>query len=597
MVLRRPADPFTLNILHNALISASEEMFTVTARTAKSPIIYDVLDFSAAITDPDGNVTAQAIAVPVFVGVLDFTVKGVLKKYGREGLREGDVIILNDPYISGTHLNDVAVVMPVFYEGAIVAFAVSKGHWNDIGGITFGSWGPGRTEIYQEGLQIPTCKLFVEGRANVDVLEIIKANSRIPDMCLGDLEAQVAGLRVAGKRIVKLIDKYGVETYFEALQHIIQTGKEIAVRRLRELPKGRFRAEDMLDEGAEEDQPLPVHVEVEITEQEFRVDFSGNSAQLPFSLNTTYPGTVAAVRVVYMALIDPHARYNQGLVSTLNVVAPEGTIFNALRPAPVSVYWEALTYAADLVWKALAPHARDRLTAGHFLSVVGEIICGTDDRRGEPFALVEPNPGGWGAGVDKDGESGLVSFADGETFASSVEVLENRYPLLVERYCFNSEDGVGHGKHRGGFGIIKDYRILNSSAELTTDINRAVVPPWSMEGGLPGTLNHIRIVGEGKPPLRVRKIAAHKLAQNDVVSIRTGAGGGWGDPLDRDPRLVLEDVRAELVSPAQAREIYGVVMHGERLEVDAAATAALRAQLRLKRAHTQTRVGERPPSE
>jgi len=582
MALPGGGDAFTLNIIHNALVSASDEMFTVTARTAKSPIIYDVLDFSAALTDPEGNVTAQAVSCPVFVGVLDFTVKGVLKRYGREGLRPGDVIILNDPYISGTHLNDVAIVMPIFYRDTLVAFAASKGHWNDIGGITFGSWGPGRTEIFQEGLQIPPCKVYAEGKPSVDILEIIKANCRIPEMSIGDLEAQVAGVRVAGKRVGKIIDKYGLETYFAAVENILRTGEQTARNRLQSLPQGRFRADDFLDEGGKDDQPLPVHAEIEINDHEFKVDFSGNAAQLPFSLNTTYPGTVAAVRIVYMCLIDPHARYNQGLVSRLKVIAPEGTVFNAVRPAPVSVYWEALTYAADLVWKALAPHAKDRLTAGHFLSVVGLILAGVNDKTGEPFALVEPNPGGWGAGYDRDGESGLVSFADGETFASSVEILENRYPLLVDRYGFNTEDGVGHGKYRGGFGIVKDYRILNSAAELTTDINRAVVRPWSMEGGGQGTLNCIEVLRGEEILHRIRKTVACKLQKNDVVRIKTGAGGGWGEPLGRAPALVVEDVNAGLVSPQEAAGVYGVVIDPEKLEVNEPATLALREHLRQK---------------
>ena len=251
-----------------------------------------------------------------------------------------------------------------------------------------------------------------------------------------------------------------------------------------------------------------------------------------------------------------------------------------MRPAPVSVYWEVLTYAADLVWKALAPKVPRRLSAGHFLSVVGLIVAGVDDKTREGFALVEPNPGGWGAGPDKDGESGLVSFADGETFASSVEVIEMRYPIIVERYALNPEGGVGHGRHRGGFGIIKDYRITNRQAEFTTDINRAVVPPWSMEGGGQGTLNHIVISGEGKPPLRVRKISAHRLDRGDLVSIRTGGGGGWGDPLERDPAQVLADVRAGYVSRETSRDVYGVVLGEGVSEVAAAATAALRASRR-----------------
>ncbi len=576
-------DAFTLNIVQSALISACEEMFTVTARTAKSPIIYDVLDFSTGLTDPEGNVTAQAVAVPVFVGVLDFNVKAVLAKYGTRSLRPGDILILNDPYISGTHLNDVAVVMPIFSQDRLVAFAASKGHWNDIGGISFGSWGPGRTEIYQEGLQIPLLKLYAEGKENSAIIEIIRANSRLPEFCIGDLEAQMAGLRVAARRVNKIIDKYGLDTYFETVRHILRAGEEIAKKQLERLPKGRLRAEDFLDEGGPDGQPLPVHVDVEITDEEFKVDFSGNSPQLRSSLNNTYPGTVAAVRIVYMALIDPHGTYNQGLVSPLKVVAPAGTIFNAQRPAPVSVYWEVLTYAADLVWKALAPSAPDRLTAGHFLSVVGEIVAGVNDETGEPFALVEPNPGGWGAGPDKDGESALVSFADGETFASSIEVIENRYPILVERYALNTGDGVGHGKYRGGFGIMKDYRLLNSSAEFTTDINRAVVPPWGMEAGQAGTLNYVQISREGASPLRVRKVSAHPLVRNDVVSIRTGGGGGWGDPLERDARLVLEDVRGGLITRENASAIYGVVVGNEKVEVDEPATRALREAMRQKR--------------
>ncbi len=580
MAFQSKSDAFTLNIIHSALVSASEEMFTVTARTARSPIIYDVLDFSTAITDPDGNVTAQALAVPVFVGVMDFNVKAVLAHYGRERLEPEDLIVFNDPYLSGTHLNDVAVVMPVFYKDRLVAFTSSKGHWNDIGGMTFGSWGPGRTEIYQEGLQIPIAKLYARGQLNQAIVDIIRVNSRLPDYSIGDLEAQVAGLRVAGKRIQKIIDKYGEDAYFETVRYILRSGEQIAAKRLEGLPKGRFHADDFLDEGGPDDSPLAVHVDVEITDTEFKVDFTGNAPQLANSLNNTYPGTVAAVRVVYMALVDPHAKYNQGLVSPLNVVTTKGSIFDAVRPAPVSVYWEVLTYAADLVWKALAPAVSDRLTAGHFLSVVGEIVAGVDDKNGEPFALVEPNPGGWGAGTDKDGESGLVSFADGETYASSAEVIETRYPIRVDQYCLNTEDGSGAGRHRGGFGIVKDYRILNSTAEFTTDINRAVIAPWSMDGGGRGTLNCIEIRRNDEALMRLRKVSAHVLKRNDVVRIRTGGGGGWGNPLDRDPRMVLDDVRNGLITAEVAANVYGVVLTGGNAAVDEAATAKRRQAAR-----------------
>lgn len=553
-------DPFTLGMVRNALVSAAEEMFTVTARTAQSPIIYDVLDFSTAITDSSGNVTAQATGIPLFIGIFDYTVKGVISKFGSDSFNEGDVIILNDPYMSGTHLNDVGVVAPIFHGGTIVGFATSKGHWLDVGGMAFGSWGPGRTEIYQEGIQLPPCKLYVQGKPNRDIIGILRSNSRMPNSIIGDMEAQVAGLRVASKRVVKVIEKYGPDAYQEAIQKIMADGEATARRRLGALPHGTFAGSDFLDEGGKEGEPLPIKVKVEISGDRFLVDFTGNSKQLPFSLNTTYPATVAAVRVVYMAMIDPHTRYNQGIVSPLEIIAPEGTIFNALRPAPVSVYWEALTYAADLVWRALAPVAKDRLTAGHFLSVVADIVAGINDRNGEPFALVEPNAGGWGGAPDKDGESALVSFADGETFAASVEVIENRYPIVVDRYSLNTEDGVGYGRHRGGFGIVKDYRIANGEAEFTTDVNRSVIVPWGIEGGADGTGNYMVVIRKGQPDLRIRKVSSLKLSRDDVVSIRTGAGGGWGDPKERDPALVLRDVRNELITAVTAKDVYGVVV-------------------------------------
>jgi len=576
-VAQAATDAFTLSIIRNAIIAASEEMFVVTARTAQSPIIYDVLDFSTAITNRTGDVVAQAIATPAFIGMLDFNVRAVLDRYGAS-LKPGDIIILNDPFVSGSHLNDVAVVMPIYWERELVAFAASKGHWNDVGGMSFGSWGPGRTEIFQEGLQLPPCRLFVEGKRNEDVVDIIRQNTRLPDMSIGDMEAQVAGMRAAAKRIHETIEKYGIESYRAAIDYILKSGEALARAGLKTLPKGHFSSRDFLDEGGPNDEPLPVHVEIDITEDEFRVDFTGNSPQLPFSLNTTYPGTVAAVRIVYMALVAPHERYNQGMVAPLNVIAEEGTVFNAKRPAATSVYWEALTYAADLVWKALAPHVPDRLGAGHFLSVVADIVAGVRDDNHEPFALVEPNPGGWGAAYDQDGESGLVCFADGETYAVSVEILETRYPIQVDQYALHVEGGFGHGKFRGGLGIIKDYRMLNQKAEFTCDINRAVVAPWGLADGGSGTLNGVVLQRDGKTTARVRKVLSHPLLRGDVVSIRTGGGAGYGIPSLRDPGLVERDLIDGYITLEQAREIYKVVIDPATLRVDSAATVQLRKQ-------------------
>lgn len=575
-------DPFTLGIIRNAILAASEEMFLVTARTAMSPIIYDVLDFSTAIHDHTGDVIAQAVAVPAFIGMLDFNVRAILKKYTTARIEPGDVFILNDPYLSGSHLNDVTLVAPIHHEGELMGFTSSKGHWNDVGGMNFGSFGPGRTEIFQEGLQIPPSKLYRAGERNDDLVELIQCNSRLPQVAVCDMEAQVAGMRAAAQRVAEIITKYGIEQYRQSVQSIFESGSRIALERLAQLPKGEFHSEDMLDEGGPEDGPLPVHVKVEISDTTFKVDFSGNPPQLLTSINTTFPGTVAAVRIVYMALVARQEPYNQGLVAPLEVIAPEGTVFNALRPAPTSVYWETLTFAADLIWKALAPHIPEFLSAGHFLSVMSDIVAGVRDDNGEPFALVEPNPGGWGASEKQDGESALVCFADGETYATSVEVIESRYPIQVDRYEYNVESGFGHGKHRGGLGIIKDYRILNEHAEFTTDINRSVSQPWGVHGGGPGSSNVMVVEREGKEIMRGRKVLALPLERNDVISIRSGGGGGWGSPLERDPELILRDVEDGYLADHGAGNVYGVVFQTAadgKMTVDTEATLALRQRL------------------
>lgn len=567
-------DLVEMEIVKNSLIAIAEEMFTVTAKTSKSPIIYDVLDFSTGITDAYGDVVSQATGIPLFIGMLDFNAKAPLAKFGKNGLRPGDIIIVNDPYISGTHLNDVAIVAPFFHGDELLAIGVNKGHYYDIGGMVFGSWGPRGSEVYQEGILIPPVKLYEENELNKDVLDLILDNSRLPLYALGDIEAQTASMKLAERRLQILVTKYGVDTVRSTMEKIQRDGEAVALTRIKTLPKGVFSAEDYYDDSGVDEDPMKLRVKVEIGDEKFDVDLSGNPPAVRAAINTTYPATVAAVRIVYAAVLDPHVRYCQGFVKPLKITIPENTIFNAKKPYPVGIYWETMTYAADLVWKALAPHIPNRLTAGHFLSVVAETIAGINPRNNEAFALVEPNPGGWGAGHDKDGESALVSFADGETFITSVEVIEQRYPIIVERYQFNTEDGVGHGRFRGGFGIVKDYRLL-ADAEFTTAVNRSKFPPWGVAGGLPGSYNYMVIVRSDGSQTRVRKVSGEQLKKGDLVSIRTAGGGGWGDPKERDPEMVRTDVKEGYITVENAKEIYGVVL-GENLEIDYEGTMMLR---------------------
>ncbi|MEM0212585.1 MAG: hydantoinase B/oxoprolinase family protein [Saccharolobus sp.] len=578
-------DPFTLEIIKNGLVVASEEMFYAFGRTAKSPVIYEVLDYAVGIADAKGRgLVSQAPGVPGFSGVLDFTIREVLDKWKNE-IKPEDVIATNIPYSGGTHLNDVALIMPIFYKDILVGFIANKGHWSEIGGMHFGSWTSDATEIFQEGLQLPSVKLYMEGKPNRDIIDIIIANSRMPEATLGDMEAQIASMRVALKRIDNLIKRYGVENVMEAMEMLIKDGEKLSKLRLKSLPKGIFEAEDYIDDDGISDNPVYVRVKVTITDDEFIADFTGSSNQVKGPINSPLPATVSAVREVFMAITDPHAMPNAGFFSPLKIIAPEGSIFNPKKPAPTSTYWESMSYATDLIWKALAPYIPEKLSAGHFLSILATILGGYNEETNEPFAIVEPQPGGWGACSDSDGESVLVASGDGETYIASAEVYERKMPILIERIELNTEDGPGHGKYRGGLGVIKDYVILSKEAYFTVSIGRSKFPPWGVNGGYNGPPNYCIIYKKNEKPKIVRKVASIKLEYGDKISLHSAGGGGWGDPLDRDPVKVLDDIKNEYITVDIARKIYGVVIQDDG-KINIEETLKLRKELKGKRHNT-----------
>ncbi|MBS7631283.1 hydantoinase B/oxoprolinase family protein [Candidatus Bathyarchaeota archaeon] len=568
--------PFTLEIIKNGLIVASEEMFYSWGRTAKSPVIYEVLDYAVGLIDTTGTkLVTQAPGIPGFTGVLDFAAEEVVNKWD-DDIKPGDVFVSNVPYDSGTHLNDVTLIAPIFYEQHRLGFSVAKGHWSEVGGMHFGSWTSDSTEIFQEGLQLPCVKLYEKGEPNRDVIDLIRFNSRLPEFVLGDMYAQAASMKIAARRVIQLVTKYGLDSVLYAMSQLLEDGERYAKIKLSQLPKGRFKAEDWIDDDGITDEPIRVEAEVTITEDNFIVDFTGSGKQARGSINSSYPSTVSGVRMVYMAITDPHAHPNGGFFSPIKVIAPKGTIFNPERPAPTSTFWEGLSYAADLVWKALAPQAPETLSAGHFLSIEATILGGVNDKTGEPFAIVEPQPGGWGAGYDLDGESGLVACGDGETYIASSEVYERRMPILVETYALNTHDGTGHGRQRGGFGVRREYRVLCREANLTVTAGRSKFPPWGVEGGMKGTPNYAVIYTKGQKPIETRKIAAFKMERGDLVSLRTGGGGGWGDPFERDIEKVWWDILNEYITKEQALSIYGVAIDPVTLEIDAHKTRTIR---------------------
>ena len=576
MTVKRAIDPFTVEVIKRALISAAEQMFVAFGRTSKSSVIYEVLDYGCAITDAQARMIAQANGIPPFIGVLTDAVTEVINKFGLDGLNEGDVIILNDPYMGGaTHQNDVVLVMPVYYQNRPIMFAAIKGHWNDIGGKDPGSWSPNATEIYQEGLQFPVVKLLEKGREVQGIVDILTRNIRIPEMILGDMRAQAASLQVAANRITQICDKYGLDTVLESIEIYLEQGRQEALEELKSLPKGEFVAEEYIDDDGLGGDPVLVKVKVTITDCEFIVDYTGTGKTCRGPINAPLSVLISTAKFAYKAVVSPHGDPNAGLFSPLKVIVPEDTVFNPKRPAPISTYWESASYAGDIVWKALADVIPKRITAGHFLSVCGTTVSGIDDRTGEWFFSVEPNAGGWGAGKGKDGESGLVCSGDGETYVLSIEVAETRYPFIVDQFALNIADG-GHGQWRGGYGLVKDYRITNSKAFVTASFGRNKFPPWGLADGMSGTPNLVEVrTADGNVEQRGR-FSTEELERGDVVRFITGMGGGYGDPRKRSPQAVLGDVLDGYITRETAEKVYGVAIVGDPPTLDEAETRRLR---------------------
>ena len=553
-------DPFTLEIIKEGLNAIGDEMFISIQRTSMSPIIYEVLDYCCGITDERGQLLAQGNGVGGFLGTMAFAVQSTVAKFWPGNLEEGDIIVTNDPYGGGgTHLSDVSLVMPIFAEGQLVGFSANKAHWTEVGGKDPGSWTTDSTDIWQEGLQFPCVKLFSKGQPIPSMMEMIEANVRTPEMTLGDVWSQVASCRLGAIRFQELCAKFGVDLVRQAIRALLDYGETMVLRELAKLPAGVYEAEDWIDDDGLSTDPIYCRVKVTVTETEFICDFTGTDPQTRGPVNCSWTGLDSAVRMVFKALTDPHIPANEGCFRPMKIVCPEGTVFTAKRPAPVSTYWDSMIFAADLVWKAMAEVVPHRLGAGHFMSVCADVTFTIHPDTGLPAILVEPNAGGWGAGIDQDGEGGLVCLGDGETYILPLEVTEAIYGIQVDRYEFNTAPG-GEGKYRGGRGLIRDYRILSDQGGfITSTFGRNKFMPWGVDGGNEGSMNAVQIrFGDGREPVTVGKTARYPLKKGDVARLITGAGGGWGDPKERDREAVLADLRSELISEATARTIYGL---------------------------------------
>lgn len=569
MTNNKNIDTFTLDIIKDSLYAIGEEMFISVARSSKSPVIYEVLDFASALTDSEGNLLTQGNGVTGFIGLLSFMVKEVVRKYkSSDNINEGDIFIINDPYMGGgSHLSDVGLVMPIFYNDELVAFSANKAHWTEVGGKDPGSWTVDSTEIFQEGLQFPCIKLIDKGVVNEALIELIKANVRFPDLSIGDMWAQVAGLKTGEKRFKEVCDKYTKEITMLAIERLLKKSEEVSLKEISRLPSGVYEATDFIDDDGLSDESYEVKVKITITDDKFICDFRGSHGPVLGPINVAYSGLVSAVRTIFLAVTNPSQDVNDGVFKPLEVIVDDESIFNAKRPAAVSTYWETMIAGEDLVWKALAPILPDRLTAGHLLSVCGFVIGGMHPDTKEPYLGVAPSLGGWGAGKGKDGEPAQFCIGDGETYNIPVEVLETRYGFMVDEYALRT-DGAGAGEYRGGSGVVRRYRMRNDGNFFTGTFGRFKFAPWGMNGGHYGSTNKFEIIkADGSVDGPFGKYPRYALNNGDTIKMITATGGGYGKPYDRPIEKVVMDVKNGFVSVKQAKEYYGVVLDPETFKV------------------------------
>ena len=557
--MNKKVDIFTIEIIKNALVAIGEEMFLALKRSSKSPIIYESLDYGIGVTDAKGLLISQGNGIPGFIGTLDAGVQNIIAKFDRDNIYPDDVFILNDPYAGGgTHLSDVCMIRPVFFEEELVAWTANKAHWTEIGGKDPGSYSADATEIYQEGLQFPGIKVFEKGIANQALLDLIEVNVRLPEMTLGDLQACAASLKVGEQRFLSVIKKYSKDVTLTAIDKLLEHGDLMVLEKFKTLPKGVFEAEDIIDEDGMGNGPFKVKVKITITDQAFVLDYTGSSDQAPGPINCTMGVLISAAREVFMGIVQPDAPATDGCFRRLQVICPEGTLLTAKRPAPVSAYFESMVCAADVVRKALAPVLPGVVTAGQFGSVCTMNLSGQIPETGEHYLLVEPLVGGWGAAVGKDGESGQFCVGNGETSNIPVEITEARYGVMVEQYAF-SNNTAGAGEFRGGNGVVLDYRILSDDADISSFFGRGITNPWGINEGEEGSCNYVQVFDDqGNEKARFSRTSRYPLKKGDLIRLVTGNGGGWGNPNKRPKAKVLADIKNGFISERDAQSIYGI---------------------------------------
>ena len=567
--MTRQLDPITFEVIRNGLVAATDEMVLTLRRSAYSTNIKTRSDFSCAFFDAELRAVAQGFTQPVHLGSMVEQVPRAVRDYGPENLGPGDVIITNDPYPSGVHLNDISLISPVYSDGELLGYVANLAHHVDVGGGAPASIGAFR-EVFQEGVIIPPVKVVKGGAIVEDVFRLILAQIRSKHETAGDFRAQIAANATGVRRGQALVARHGRDTIVTTMRELLDYTERRTRAEIAELPRGVFEAEGSVDTDGYTDEPVRLRARIEITADGVAFDLAGCDPQRRAPVNSTYAQTFSACAYALKCLVDPDLPVNDGFYRVINLDAPEGSVTNCTWPSPVVGGWETQTRLVDVIFRALLPALPAALPAGTKAMMCHAGFGGVDPVTNEYTCFLETFGGGYGGRQLSDGPDAVQTHGQ-NTENAPVEETELNYPVRVTRLSL-VDDSDGPGRFRGGLGLRKDF-LFERPTTFTVLADRTAHGPWGVFGGHEGRPAEYVLIRAGEER-RLPAKATVELEAGDVVSYRTCGGGGYGPPEERDPARVLRDVLEDKVSTERARDFYRVVVAGR--ELDEAATAELR---------------------
>ena len=580
-------DPVTFEVLRSVFEYASDRMSTVLQRASFSPILADMVDFSNAIYDYECQLLSQAANCPIHLAAMKFSAEAIIRKFGLENIFEGDVICVNDPYQGGTHINDMTFLTPIYFERELFAFAVSRGHWMDLGGGAAGGQAFTGTHIAGEGLRLPPIKIYERGKPREDIIDILVHNTRTPHFVKGDLQAHVGCLRAGEQEMQRAAAKYGLMTLKTTMKQLQRYTERIVRKRISEIPDGVYEGEDYADTDGFSDQPIKIKVSLIVEGSEITVDFSGTDSTVKGAINSPYANTASATLYSLQFFLAPHAPQNQGMFNPIKLIIPEGSWLNAKWPAP-TIGCTTLTSAkiTSAIWQAIAKACPEKAT-GSTSADCNWFVSSVVAPNGATDVFSDLPAGGWGATPYSDGMN-VTEDPLGNCMNMPAETAELLFPIAYEAFELRT-DSAGPGKYRGGLGAIFKVRYL-AEGQLSMETARTLEGSPGVAGGLHSAVQRqTKIHTDGRQEViggldeqgrwHNPLLCAHPFAYGETFMFESTGGGGYGTPLERDPQQVLDDVLDEYISARAAREVYGVVIDEHTLQVDLAATQAARAGL------------------